>query len=204
MEPETQSNDSENRPNPTTEQSTARAAQQAASQRAATQRAAKQEAEAAPATRTRRDFLKLGAGVLGAVTLAEVAGAGLLFLQPRSLDGEFGGVLSAGAAASFPPGTVTEFPAGRFFLVRAEDGGFLAVYRRCTHLGCAVSWDAGENSFVCPCHGSHFDFFGTVENPPAPSALDTFPLEIVDGQVQVDTGHPQSRDVFAPAQLVYA
>ena len=201
MQPETRPNESERKSNPTAEHGTSRAAAQTAKPEP---QAAKPEADAAPATRTRRDFLKLGAGVLGAVTLAEVAGAGLLFLQPRSLDGEFGGVLIAGAAESFPPGTVTEFPAGRFFLIRAEDGGFLAVYRRCTHLGCAVSWDARENSFVCPCHGSHFDFFGTVENPPAPSALDTFPLEIVDGQVQVDTGHPQSRDVFAPAQLVYA
>jgi cytochrome b6-f complex iron-sulfur subunit len=155
-------------------------------------------------TRTRRNFLKLGVGVLTTVTLAEITGAGLLFLTPRSLDGEFGGVVDAGTVDSFPTGSVTEFPAGRFFLVRAEDGGFLAVYRRCTHLGCAVSWEAGTGEFVCPCHGSHFDLFGVVQNPPAPAALDTFPIEIAEGVVRVDTGHAQSRDLHAPASLAYA
>ncbi|MEZ4559562.1 MAG: hypothetical protein R2854_24510 [Caldilineaceae bacterium] len=134
--------------------------------------------------------------MLGAVTLAEVAGADL-FLQPRSLDGEFGGVLSAGAAAK-PPGTVTEPPAGRFFLVRAEDGGFLAVYRRCTHLGCAVSWDAGENSFCLSPPRPHSPPFGTVENPPAPSALDTFPLEIVDAQGAGGHGPSPIARTFSP------
>lgn len=157
-----------------------------------------------PDQRTRRGFLKLGAGVLGVLTLAEIAGSGLLFLKPRTLEGEFGGTLTAGAVDSFPNGTVTEFPSGRFFLIRTEDGGLLAVYRRCTHLGCAVSWEADRRRFVCPCHGSYFDFHGNVQNPPAPSALDSFPLQIVDGQVRVDTAHPQSRDAFEPAQLVYA
>lgn len=153
---------------------------------------------------TRRNFLKLGVEVLGALTLAEIVGAGLLFLTPRNLEGGFGATVNAGAVDSFPSGTVTEFPSGRFFLIRAEDGGFLAVYRRCTHLGCAVSWEADQRRFVCPCHGSYFDFHGNVQNPPAPSALDSFSVQIVDGQVRVDTAHPQSRDLFEPSQLVYA
>ena len=49
---------------------------------------------------------------------------------------------------SFPPGSVTEFPDGRFFLIRSHDGGFLAVYQRCTHLGCSVTWEADEGRFV--------------------------------------------------------
>jgi len=153
--------------------------------------------------RTRRDFLKLGVEALGALALLEVSGAGLLFLRPRTLEGEFGGTVNAGAVDSFPNSTVTEFPAGRFFLVRSEDGGFLALYRRCTHLGCAVSWEADHHRFVCPCHGSYFDFHGNVQNPPAPSALDSFPVQISDGNVWVDTAHPQSRDAFEPLQLVY-
>jgi cytochrome b6-f complex iron-sulfur subunit len=151
----------------------------------------------------RRNFLKLGAGALGLLAVFEVGGASLLFLAPRSLEGEFGGVVNAGSADGFPPGTVTEFPDGRFFLVRAQDGGFLAVYRRCTHLGCSVTWEPGKNRFACPCHASNFDFYGNVENPPAPRALDTFSIQVKNGLVFVDTSRPQSRDSFEPGQLVY-
>jgi cytochrome b6-f complex iron-sulfur subunit len=153
---------------------------------------------------SRRGFLKLGMGVLGALALTEMAGASLLFLAPRSLEGEFGGVVTAGPVDSFPHGSITEFPAGRFFLVRAQDGGFLAVYRRCTHLGCSVSWKPDQNQFLCPCHGSHFDFYGDVENPPAPRALDAFAVIIEDGMVKVDTSRPLTRDEFEANQLVYA
>ncbi len=153
---------------------------------------------------SRRDFLKLGMGVLGALAITEIAGASLLFLAPRSLEGEFGGVVTAGPVDSFPNGSITEFPEGRFFLIRAEDGGFLAVYRRCTHLGCSVSWKPDQNQFVCPCHGSHFDFHGDVENPPAPRALDVFAVHIEDGVVKVATSRPLTREEFEANQLVYA
>ncbi len=153
---------------------------------------------------SRRDFLKLGVGALSALAVLEVSGASLLFLQPRSLDGEFGGQVIAGLVDSFPPGSVVEFPDGRFYLIHAPDGGFLAVYRRCTHLGCSVSWEPAQNHFFCPCHASSFDIVGDVENPPAPRALDTFPVHIDAGQVIVDTSSIQTRDNFAPDQLVYA
>jgi len=153
---------------------------------------------------SRRDFLKLGVGALSALALLEVGGASLMFLQPRSLDGEFGGQVIAGLVESFPVGSVVEFPDGRFYLIHAPDGGFLAVYRRCTHLGCTVSWEPEQNRFFCPCHASSFDIVGDVENPPAPRALDTFPITIDAGQVVVDTATIQTRDNFAPDQLVYA
>ena len=153
---------------------------------------------------TRRDFLKLGIGVLSALALLEVGGASLIFLRPRSLAGEFGGMVTAGLVDSFPPGSVVEFTNGRFYLVRSHDGGFLAVYRRCTHLGCTVEWETQENRFFCPCHASSFDMHGNVENTPAPRALDTFPITIDAEQVIVDTGTIQTRDAFAPDQLVYA
>jgi len=153
---------------------------------------------------TRRDFLKLGIGALSALALLEVGAASLVFLKPRSLSSEFGGTVTAGLVDSFPTGSVVEFTNGRFYLVRSHDGGFLAVYRRCTHLGCTVEWEAQENRFFCPCHASSFNLVGNVENTPAPRALDTFPITIDAGQVIVDTGTIQTRDAFAPDQLVYA
>ncbi|MCP5099094.1 MAG: Rieske (2Fe-2S) protein [Chloroflexi bacterium] len=152
---------------------------------------------------TRRDFLKMGVSALSALALLEVGGISLMFMQPRSLEGAFGGTVTAGTINSFMAGSVTEFPDGRFFLIRAHDGGFLAIYRRCTHLGCSVNWLPDQNRFFCPCHASSFDINGDVKNPPAPRALDTFSVQTSKGEVIVDTSQIQKRDQFRLEQLVY-
>lgn len=152
----------------------------------------------------RRSFLKLAAwGTLGAVTAAELGYAGFRFIAPRKAEGEFGGVFVVGAVEDFPPGSVTPFLEGRFFLVRLMDGGFLALYRACTHLGCAVPWDAEKGRFVCPCHGSEFEPDGAVLNPPAPRPLDLFAITIDAGQVSVNTGAKTHRDRTDASHAVY-
>ncbi|MBK8986868.1 MAG: Rieske (2Fe-2S) protein [Chloroflexi bacterium] len=156
-----------------------------------------------PAPLTRRNFLKLGLGALSSLAVLEMGAASLFFMQPRRLEGEFGGVVNAGLVESFPVGSVTEFPDGRFYLVRAADG-FLALSNRCTHLGCAVHWQANNQHFFCPCHASSFDQQGDVQNPPAPRALDTFPIEISDGQVFVNTLRAEKRDRYTPEQVTQA
>ena len=52
-----------------------------------------------------------------------------------------------------------------------KNGGFLAMSRTCTHLGCTVPWVEDEGRFVCPCHSSVFDINGDVVDPPAFQAL---------------------------------
>lgn len=153
---------------------------------------------------TRRNFLRMGIGALGLLALGETATASLMFMQPRQTPGSFGSVIDAGAVDDFPAGSVVQFPEGRFYLVRAADGGFLALYSRCTHLGCSVQWEAGEGAFVCPCHASSFDQLGNVHNPPAPRPLDTFPVSIAEGRVLVDTSRHQTRAAVDAADLVYA
>jgi cytochrome b6-f complex iron-sulfur subunit len=152
---------------------------------------------------TRRNFLKLGITALGTLAILEIGGAGLLFLRARSLEGEFGGDIVAGAVDDFPPGSVTEFTDGNFFLVRTQDGGFLAVYRRCPHLGCTVNWVAEKERFYCPCHASSFDLYGDRENQPVPRALDTFRVNFEDSQVCVDTSQFVRRERFEPEQVAY-
>lgn len=152
---------------------------------------------------TRRDFLKMGLGALTALTALEIGGAALLFLRARSQEGNFGGVITAGAAGDFPEGSVTEFAQDAFFLIRAPDGGFLAVYRRCPHLGCTVNWEPGEQRFQCPCHASTFDFYGEFENAPVPRSLDIFAVRVEKQEVLVDTSHVIRRERYSPEQLVY-
>ncbi len=141
--------------------------------------------------------------LLGGVALAEAAWIVVAFFKPRpraSLSGS-DTIFVAGPVERFEPGTVTPFPGGRFYLARLEDGGFLALNRECTHLGCTVPWVAAENRFVCPCHASSFDIRGEVLGPPAPRPLDVFPVRIENRIVKVDLGAPIRRRVFADDQV---
>ncbi|MEW5828487.1 MAG: Rieske 2Fe-2S domain-containing protein [Chloroflexota bacterium] len=154
-------------------------------------------------TVSRRDFLKTIWAFFGGVAALEVGGVFVAYLQPRLAEGEFGSVITAGAVDDFPPNSVTHVANGRFYVVRQPDGGFLAVYHRCTHLGCTVPWDQAAGQFICPCHSSRFDSHGTVQNPPAPRPLDLFPVAIEDGQVKVDTGAILQRQSYETSQVVY-
>lgn len=46
-----------------------------------------------------------------------------------------------------------------------------AINAVCTHLGCVVPWNASENKFMCPCHGSQYNAQGKVVRGPAPLSL---------------------------------
>jgi cytochrome b6-f complex iron-sulfur subunit len=154
----------------------------------------------------RRSFLNWLWGVLGLGVLAQGTWLLFSFLQPRrrkTLSGEFGTVISAGDVDGFVRSTVTAFPRGRFYLVRLEDGGFLAVSRECTHLGCTVPWDAEAKIFRCPCHASVFDIRGDAVHAPASRALDLFAVEIENNVLFVDTGQRTRRSAFQPSQAVY-
>ncbi|MEY2818074.1 MAG: ubiquinol-cytochrome c reductase iron-sulfur subunit [Chloroflexota bacterium] len=159
--------------------------------------------EISPSSLSRRDFLKIAWAFFGGVVAIETTGVFLAYLQPRLAEGEFGSVITAGLVDDFPPNSVTHIPNGRFYIVRIGDGGFIAVYHRCTHLGCTVPWDSTAQKFVCPCHNSQFDQQGTVENPPAPRPLDLFALTIENGEIKVDTGNIIQRQSYDMAQVVY-
>ncbi len=63
----------------------------------------------------------------------------------------------------------TDVPAGgvRYFqyptsedeaiLLHLNNGSFVAYSGRCTHLSCAVYYDAGRGRLICPCHEGVFD-----------------------------------------------
>jgi cytochrome b6-f complex iron-sulfur subunit len=113
-------------------------------------------------------------------------------------------IITAGSIEKFEPGTVTAFVRGKFYLARLADGGFLALSRTCTHLGCTVPWVAQKEKFICPCHSSEFDISGEVISPPAPRALDIFEITIENNIVKVNTGKKTKRSAFETAQIVYA
>jgi len=156
---------------------------------------------------SRRGFLNRLWIALGGLALVEVAWLVFAFLKPRkpvSRPGGFGGIIDCGLVDDFPPGTVTAFQRGHFYLSRMDDGGFLALSRKCTHLGCTVIWDSGKNLFECPCHASAFSPTGEVISKPAPRALDCHAITIENNFVRVDTGRRFKRQHFSPEQVTKA
>ena len=156
-------------------------------------------AEPAP---PRRAFLRLAWVGLGLAAVGEAAWIVASFLKPRPKPvTNAGSLVVAGPMEKFAPGSVTAFPAGKFYLVRLADGGFLALHRQCTHLGCSVPWDEAAGRFACPCHASLFDLRGDVLAPPAPRPRDLFAVRIENGIVKVDVSAPIRRSAYDASQV---
>ncbi|MGQ0680108.1 MAG: ubiquinol-cytochrome c reductase iron-sulfur subunit [Actinomycetota bacterium] len=157
----------------------------------------------------RRKFLLRGLGFAFLAGLAQFGLASIDFLFPR-LRGGFGAKLTVGDAeelrneigAAREPKFISD---GRFYLSLYEgdpedaeaipayrkanvaNSGFMALYRKCVHLGCSVPWCPPSKWFECPCHGSKYSVNGEYREGPAPRSLDQFRVDVVDGQVIVDT-----------------
>lgn len=153
-------------------------------------------------TVSRRNFVRnatLGAIV---IVLGQLTFGFLRFFWPNKT-GAFGSVLTVAASEvpefGDPPFRST---AGKFYLVRNDDG-LMALYWKCTHLGCTIPWIQSEDRFHCPCHGSVFFSNGVRESGPAPRPMDYFPITVSPaGDVQVDTGSPTERSEYDPSQTV--
>lgn len=159
-----------------------------------------------PQNAPRRSFLNKLWVFLGFVALAEFIAVAVAFLRPgksTSLQDDGDAVVVGGSVDKFVPNTVTAFVRGRFYLACLEDGGFLALSSKCTHLGCTLPWVEKEHKFVCPCHASAFDITGNVISAPAPRALDMYALTIENNVVKVDTGKLQKRAEFNKQQVAY-
>mgnify|MGYP001819387702 FL=1 len=155
---------------------------------------------------TRRSFLNILWLILGGVALAEFIAVAFAFLRPRKSKArgeDTDSIITAGAVERFNPNSVTAFVKGKFYLACLEDGGFLALSRTCTHLGCSVPWIEKEMKFACPCHGSTFDITGKVIDAPAPRALDIYPIAIENNIIKVDTRRPIKRSTFHVDQVTY-
>ncbi len=69
---------------------------------------------------------------------------------------------------------------------------FVIMSPICPHLGCRFNWNSSANKFLCPCHGSQFNFDGTHEAGPAPRGLDPLPLRDRNGKADVMWIHYRS------------
>lgn len=138
---------------------------------------------------SRREFLYYIWGASIALLLGQVGAAVIWFALPRFREGEFGGTFT------FPVGDLptagdapVSVPAGRFHVSTTPEGGLVALYGVCTHLGCLPKWEAVNFRFACPCHGSQYQVDGRYIVGPAPRGLDRFPLSITlaDGSIRTN------------------
>ncbi len=157
-------------------------------------------------TLSRRSFFNRLWTLLGTLAFAELIALLIIYFKPRksrTAATNQDAIIIAGSVDSFEPGTVTAFVRGKFYLARLDDGGFLALSRSCTHLSCTVPWVSGKNRFICPCHSSEFDIRGDVISPPAPRALDLYPVAIENNVIRVNATRPERRSEYAADQIVY-
>jgi cytochrome b6-f complex iron-sulfur subunit len=163
---------------------------------------------------TRRSLIRSSFWAGAGVTVAGLLLGFVNFFWPRRVQG-FGGVITVPAARvprpGDPPARIIE---GKFYLVNlppgggmpeafaetaapSQQGGMLALYQRCPHLGCSVPWRGDfaatetkgiKGWFRCPCHASTYSLAGVRVHGPAPRSMDTMAVtRNADGSVTVDT-----------------
>ena len=150
---------------------------------------------------TRRDFLLIGTGAVGAVGAAALVWPFVSSLSPDAVTVAAGAPVEVDLAPIAVGQIVKVFWRGKLIFVRhrteteikaAQDvdveslrdpqpdsarvkaghAPFLIVYGNCTHLGCVPLGNEGPfKGWFCPCHGSVFDTSGRIRQGPAPINL---------------------------------
>jgi Rieske Fe-S protein len=149
---------------------------------------------------TRRDFVKvfgfgtaistLAGGLWRGVLMAEgqpVGAGGSAVLKIRLSDypalQQNGGSVRLGVNPV--SGGFSSFPLGDYYPIainRADDGSLFVVDTRCTHANCVVeAYSPSFQGMYCFCHGSRYNYDGSVINGPATQSLDTHAFEF-DGE----------------------
>lgn len=151
---------------------------------------------------TRRVFVLGGFWSTLALVAAGLLGGPLQFVWPRTF-AAFGRPYTVLPDEVPAPGAgPVRFVLGRFYLVNLEEGqegspgGVLALYQKCTHLGCTVPWRPEfifrdvKGWYRCPCHGSTYTKGAAIlVAGPAPRPLDTMAVKVEgDGSLIVHTG----------------
>jgi len=98
--------------------------------------------------------------------------------------------VTVATAADIAPGTVRTVEAhGRRLALANVEGSFFATDDTCPHAGGSLGeGTVGEWCLECPLHGASFDVrSGEVASGPSPTGVQTWPVRVEDGTVQVGT-----------------
>lgn len=151
-----------------------------------------------PAFVTRTKFLTGVAVVTGGVMTAAILVPVIGFAAADTLKEEPWRWVDVGALSDFPDGETSSIAVSgpapesdRRAFLRNRDGAIIAIWNRCAHLGCPVSYSPGGDVYSCPCHGGAYDSLGLVTSGPPPRPMDRFDVKIAtaagkDVAVQTD------------------
>ena len=84
---------------------------------------------------------------------------------------------------------------GREILICRAGNGVFAVDNICTHAYARLSEGRLRGTrLICPLHGASFDVRdGRVLGPPATQALQTHPVRVADGKIEIDVDIPDEK-----------
>jgi cytochrome b6-f complex iron-sulfur subunit len=135
-------------------------------------------------TGTRRNFLHIAIGTLGAAFSASLLYPLFRFLWPPGDKSGFDARIGIPMDEMLAGQSRVVLVRGEPVLVIRETNRVVALSATCTHLSCIVKYKGG-GVVLCPCHASAFDLSGNVTAGPAPRPLPTVPVRIEGNQIVV-------------------
>lgn len=82
-------------------------------------------------------------------------------------------------------------------LIKIGDNHYMVAVGLCTHLGCIPGYDAGNESFLCACHGGTYDATAMVTKAPPPRGLDIPPFKIDGTKLVLGETGPEYEKMLA-------
>jgi menaquinol-cytochrome c reductase iron-sulfur subunit len=149
---------------------------------------------------SRREFVAIVTAATGTVmgVLIGIPAIGYL-IAPARQQTSADVWIPAGPVANYPVGEPTLFNFNRtkingwettvnsygVFIIKQEDGSFLALSNKCTHLSCRVNWKPEEAAYICPCHNAYFNIDGAIIKGPQPRPLDQYETKIENDNLYI-------------------
>src|ERR1700720_4650 len=122
---------------------------------------------------TRRDFLFVATGAVGAVGAAATLIPLIAQMNPDA------STIAAGAPLEVELSRLPDPQADQDRVKEGHDQG-LVVIGICPHLGCIpLAHQGNYDGWFCPCHGSQYDTSGRIRQGPAPFNLALPPYKFV-------------------------
>ena len=144
-----------------------------------------------PETSSRRAFIKLGMGAVGACYAGMIGYPVYEYLAtPAQRAAQTAAVTQTTleGADKLPAGSamIFKFGAKPALLIHHQDGTWVSLDAVCTHLGCTVNYEAANNRIFCACHGGVYDAkTGANVSGPPPKPLTAYKVEPQEGRVLV-------------------
>lgn len=148
---------------------------------------------------SRRQLLNFLTGAAIASTAAGALYPVAKYFIPPAEGGEGGAILAKDILGNIipasqilvePPGTralVAGLAGDPTYLIVKEDDTLdpMGIVDNCTHLGCTFPWNAIDQQFQCPCHGSRYSADGSVVRGPAPLPLKLVHVAVKDNAILI-------------------